>query len=113
MQFNNNPYYSPELCNLELLTSIDTAGSYEFDIFAIWFNKDTKTLYYDQDSGCSCPTPSDDHGNDLKEITKDTWYNFNEALKNHYNITQDEINDILSKVKRHLNANNMNEIYQK
>ena len=105
MKFNNNPYYSPEKCGLEMFAEIDTAGSYEFDLFVVWKKLDDNTLWWDTDSGCSCPSPFDehDHGNDLKPITEETWHGFKEALKNHYNITEPDIFDITQKVKTHLN----------
>lgn len=104
MKFNKNPYYSPEKCGLEIFESIDTAGSYEFDMFVIWKKLDDNTLWFDTDSGCSCPSPFDngDHGHDLKPITEETLHGFNEALKNHYNITQEDINNISRKVKDYL-----------
>lgn len=102
MKFNENPYYSPERCGLEIFESIDTAGSYEFDMFVVWKKLDDNTLWWDTDSGCSCPSPFDDHGHDLKPITEETWHGFKEALKNHYNITKSDINDITRKVKEFL-----------
>ena len=101
MNFTNNPYYSPELCNLEIFDSVDTAGSYEFDIFAIWKKVDDNTLWYASDSGCSCPTPFEniDCLNDLTPITKETLYNFNEAIKNHNNISQSEMIEMITKVQ--------------
>ena len=104
MKFNENPYYSPEKCGLEIFKSIDTAGSYEFDMFVVWKKLDDNTLWWDTDSGCSCPSPFDngDHGHDLKPITEETWHGFKEALKNHYNITKSDINDITRKVKDYL-----------
>lgn len=99
MKFNYNPYYSPEKCGLEIFDSINTAGSYEYDIFCIWKKLDDQTLWWDIDSGCSCPSPFDDHGHDLKEITQDTYFNFKQALDNHYNIGMKEIIEIDSKVR--------------
>lgn len=105
MKFNENPYYSPELCGLELFYSIDTADSYEFDIFAIWKKLDDGTLWYDTDSGCSCPSPFDncDHGHDLKPITKETFFNFEQCLSNHNRLSPNEFISIIKKVKDHLN----------
>lgn len=101
MKFTENPYYYPEKCGLEIFESINTSGSYEFDMLVIWKKLDDNTLWYDQDSGCSCPSPFD-HGHDLKPITDDTWHGFQEAVKNHYNISQSDINDITKKVKDYL-----------
>jgi hypothetical protein len=100
MKFNENPYYSPEKCGLEIFESIDTAGSYEYDMFVVWKKLNDNTLWWDIDSGCSCPTPFDIH--DLKPIKEETWYGFKEALKNHYDITVSDINDLTRKVKEYL-----------
>lgn len=102
MKFNHNPYYSPKECGLKIFESIDTAGSYEFDLFVIWIKLDDNTLWYDTDGGCSCPSPFDDHGHDLNPITIETLHGFDEALKNHYDITQQDINKISKKVKDYL-----------
>jgi hypothetical protein len=105
MKFNENPYYNPEKCGLEIFEYIDTADSYEFDIFCIWKKLDDNTLYWDSDSGCSCPSPfsNSDHGHDLKVIDKDAFYNFEEALKNHSRITTSDYLKIRDKVKSYLN----------
>lgn len=101
MKFEENPYYSPEKCGLEIFEDIDTAGSYEYDMIVIWKRLSDNTLWWDSDSGCSCPSPFDngDHGHDLKELNKDTFYNFNLALENHCNISKEQIENISRKVK--------------
>ena len=105
MKFNENPYYYPEKCGLEIFESIDTAGSYEYDMFVIWKKLDDGTLWWDSDSGCSCPVPFDnsDNGHDLKPITEETLHGFNEALKNHYQISQGDVLSISKKVRDYLN----------
>jgi hypothetical protein len=104
MKFAENPYYNPEKCGLVIFESIDTAGSYEFDIFCIWKKLDDSTLWWDTDSGCSCPSPFDngDHGHDLKPITPDTLYSFEAALKNHRDIQTEDFLKIKKKVKDYL-----------
>lgn len=57
MSWENNPYYNPESLGLAMVDSIDVAGPWEFDIFAVW--TDGSHLYWANDSGCSCPTPFD------------------------------------------------------
>lgn len=94
----NNPYYYPEKQSLKVFESIDTAGSYEFDIFCIWEDSDGK-LFWDTDSGCSCPTPFEDHGLDLKEITAETYYSFDQALKNHRDINTQDYLSISKRVR--------------
>ena len=105
MRFEDNPYYYPKKCGLEIFESIDTADSYEYNMFVIWRKLDDGTLWWDTDSGCSCPIAFDneDHGHDLKPISEETWYGFNEALKNHYQISQSDILYISKKVKDYLN----------
>lgn len=66
-----NIYYNPEAFNLEIMGDVDVAGSYEFDILVVFKDIETNKLYYDTDSGCSCPTPFEDHRKeDLTEITR-------------------------------------------
>ena len=105
MKFEDNPYYSPEKCGLEIVKEIDTAGSYEFEIFCVWRKLDDGTLWYDSDGGCSCPSPFDngDNGHDLKPITEDTFYNFSLAIENHYEISTKDVNDFKLEVKKLLN----------
>lgn len=105
MKFIANPYYSPEKCDLEIFKSIDTGDSYEFDMLVIWRKLDDNTLWWDTDSGCSCPVPfdPDDDRHNLKQITSDTLFNFKQALTNHYNITEKEVRSVMSSVKNHLN----------
>lgn len=104
MNFEDNPYYYPEKCGLIIFEHIDTADSYEYNKFVIWEKLDDGTLWWDTDSGCSCPSPFDngDHGHDLKPITKETFYNFKEALKEHRDIPKSDYVDILTRVRHHL-----------
>lgn len=105
MIFKENPYYSPQLCGLEIFKGIDTGQDYEYDMFVIWKKVEDNTLYWDTDSGNSCPCPFDnvDHGHNLKLITKNTFFNFKQALENHYNIHKEEVEDTIRSVKKHLN----------
>jgi hypothetical protein len=102
MKFDKNPYYSPQLCGLEIFEEIDTAGSYEFDMFVIWKKLDDNTLWYDTDSGCSCPVPFEDSRHDLRLINDDLFHGFDEALKNHDHISIDDYIRIKNKVKDYL-----------
>ena len=54
-----NIYYSPEKFGLELVDSHQLSDEpYSFDMLAIWRDtRDHTIMYYEQDSGCSCPTP--------------------------------------------------------
>jgi hypothetical protein len=62
MDWDNNPYYNPKNMDLEIIDSIDCAGSYEFDILVVWKHLSTGVFYWAHDSGCSCPTPFEGYG---------------------------------------------------
>lgn len=51
-----NPYYNPEAHGLTILYEEDLGGSWEFDKFVVWADKEGR-LWWDTDSGCSCPSP--------------------------------------------------------
>lgn len=96
---DHNPYDSPEKCGLEILKDIDHSGSYEYNKLVIWKKLDDNTIWFDKDSGCSYPSPFDDHGHDLSEITKDTFYNFQEELKNHDGVDNEEFLIVSKEIK--------------
>jgi hypothetical protein len=50
-------YSNPEKFGLSLLGSVDIAGDYEFDMVAVWQRNSDGALFFDYDSGCSCPSP--------------------------------------------------------
>lgn len=106
MDYYSNIYYHPEKWGMSIFDQIDTAGSYEFDMFVIWEKDDDKTLWYATDSGCSCPTPFEniDSMGDLNQITTDTFYNFEQALFNHNNILTEDYKKMCKSVKDHLNS---------
>jgi hypothetical protein len=60
MDWNDNIYYYPEKHGLSIFAELDTGGSYEFDKFVVWKDDERGRLYWDTDSGCSCPTPFED-----------------------------------------------------
>lgn len=106
MKFTENPYYNPDLCGLEIFDSIDTAGSYEFDMFVIWKKLDDETLWWDADSGCSCPSPFDnyDHGHDLKPVTINNFKEFDKILSEHPNISAPDYQNMRRKAKEYLKS---------
>lgn len=61
----NNIYYDPEKFGLTTVGSVEWRPcSYEFDFTVVW--KQGGKYLTGSDSGCSCPTPFEDHGiNDL------------------------------------------------
>lgn len=65
-----NIYYEPEKYGYETVGEIDTAGSYEFDTFAVLKDVKANRFFYIHDSGCSCPTPFEGQGvADLTRVT--------------------------------------------
>lgn len=56
-----NPYYDPEKFDLEVLAVIDSGEAYEFDLLVVWRRLADHALFWQQDSGCSCPTPFESH----------------------------------------------------
>lgn len=55
-----NIYSSPESHGLTEIAEIDTGESYEFNMVVLW-RAETGELWAAADSGCSCPTPFEDH----------------------------------------------------
>ena len=65
-----NIFYSPEEFGLEVVGCVDYSdGCYQFDYSCVWRDA-TGQLYYAEDSGCSCPSPFEDHAlDDLEKVT--------------------------------------------
>ena len=103
MRVETNIYYNPENSGMTIFDSIDTAGSYEFDIFLILKKLDDNSLYYTYDSGCSCPTPFEDVC-EVDEITHATLYNFEQALENHNGLSREDFLKMLKAVRDHLDS---------
>lgn len=54
-------YYNPYDFGLYPLAELELAEpDYSFDILMVWRHEDG-TLYWAQDSGCSCPSPFEDY----------------------------------------------------
>jgi hypothetical protein len=53
-------YYNPEKFGLTIIGDVDTAGSYEFYMLAVWQRDEDGALFWQTDSGCSCPSPFED-----------------------------------------------------
>lgn len=61
MSYDTNPYYNPENLGLQLEAEYDLYGeAYEFSLVIVLRDQDG-TLWGAFDSGCSCPTPFEDH----------------------------------------------------
>ena len=52
----SNVYYDPKEFGLTVIAELSEDESYEFDMTVVWQHEDG-TIYWDHDSGCSCPTP--------------------------------------------------------
>lgn len=77
-------YYQPEGFGLEPFGEVDVAGSYEFDIIAVWRHKETGRLYWGADSGCSCPSPFESTtALESLKVLPETLLELEAALKGH------------------------------
>lgn len=56
-----SPWNAPEKFGCRAVAELDTGGSYEFDMVCVVQVIETGDVYAAQDSGCSCPTPFEDH----------------------------------------------------
>ena len=50
-------WYKPENDGLVFVAEKDLAGSYEFNIFRVYYQPESDRFYWGIDSGCSCPIP--------------------------------------------------------
>lgn len=66
---DNNPYYHPDKCGLEIVGELDEPRDYEFNMFVVFRDIESGKLYYGQDAGCSCPTQFEDF-HSLKDLTE-------------------------------------------
>jgi hypothetical protein len=56
-------YFDPSKFGLEVLTQVDLSEpDYSFDYLVVWRNLESGKLFYATDSGCSCPSPFEEHG---------------------------------------------------
>lgn len=90
--YDKDVYYDPADFGLTIIGSLDDPqASWSFDMLVVWEHEDGR-LFYGQDSGCSCPSPFEDHHSldDLMEITNDSWNVFQEAVNSHCNYSDSE-----------------------
>lgn len=67
-----NIYYQPEEYGLKTVGEVEWGdGYYNFDLTVVWQDISTGTLYYADDSGCSCPSPFEIVGRD--DLTVIDW----------------------------------------
>ncbi len=97
----DNFYENPEKFDLTIIDSIDSGGSYEFNIHVAFKHKDGK-VFYSHDAGCSCPTPFD--GADMEEVTKECFDSFSSCLTQECkgDFTIGEIRGFLDKIRTEL-----------
>lgn len=83
-------YYSPGKYNLETVGEIEWEDEpYQFDLTVVWRRKDDGQLLYASDSGCSCPTPFEDHG--IGDLTEATAHEISEILINRARVKSDNV----------------------
>lgn len=99
---NNNPYYSPEKCGLEIVCQVELSEpSYSFDTRVVWKAQNGK-LYTAHDSGCSCPTPFEYFHKlgDLTLLDRNTLLLLKDELKQHIDyVTPEKAQDFLYKIR--------------
>lgn len=74
MEWDDNIYYNPEGCGLEILAQYEFSDmDYQFDTRIVLRDVKTLRLYMARDSGCSCPTPFEDFKclGDLQDFSYD------------------------------------------
>lgn len=66
-----DPYHQPGMFDLTTVGEIDWDNEcYQFNMTVVWAGKDG-TVYWADDSGCSCPSPFEDI-NSLDDLSKGT-----------------------------------------
>lgn len=62
MSFDENIYYHPEQYGLTLFGEVEWSdGCYQFDTTAVWKRDLDGAFFMAEDSGCSCPSPFENH----------------------------------------------------
>jgi hypothetical protein len=69
--YDNNIYSNPENCGLEMIATAGEEPDYDFSIVLFLRDKASGRYFVAYDSGCSCPSPFEDHRSvsDLTEVT--------------------------------------------
>lgn len=79
--YEENFYYHPEKYGLTPVGEVSwDDAAYQFDFTVVYHRKEDGKFLYASDSGCSCPSPFEDHElSDLEEIESlgafQTWLN--------------------------------------
>lgn len=58
---NNNPYYSPLKCGLEIVAEVEYSDRDQYDIRVVWRDLETGRYYTARDSGCSLLDPFEEY----------------------------------------------------
>jgi hypothetical protein len=99
----SNIYYSPEDFKLKTVDVIDFGESYEFDMIVVWRTVEGPVkFYWAQDSGCSCPTPFENHYSveTLEVLNKKTWDDFEKAVMGAYRGSTAEKQEFIRRVEK-------------
>ena len=69
--YNPGPYFAPEMSGLEQVAHIELSdGAYQYQKVVAWREIATGRILVGRDSGCSCPSPFENHTvDDLEHIT--------------------------------------------
>lgn len=70
---------SDEPTAYECLAEVEWVGeSYQFDMTRVYQHRETREVYYAEDTGCSCPSPFEDATeDDLEQIARiQDWYDY-------------------------------------
>ena len=103
--FENNPYYSPEKCGLEIVGTAEKEPDWDFSIVLVVKDKKSGKLFAAHDSGCSCPVPFENHRS-LADFTLITDPKQLDVLaENGYGIKHDELQSLKRKISRRLRNN--------
>ena len=81
--YDPDPFNQPEKFGLTIVHQVDDPDAcYSFDMIVLWRHDETGSLYWAQDSGCSCPSPFEDFTSldALELLTDDTWAKFEAAV---------------------------------
>ncbi|WP_327712392.1 hypothetical protein OG912_32230 [Streptomyces sp. NBC_00464] len=103
MSYDLDVYSSPEKFGLTSVGDLSDNEPYEFSILAVWQRTEDGVLFWETDSGCSCPSPFENHTsiNDLRRIDDVTEF-VREARSwvQGQDIERDDVERLVRKVRR-------------
>lgn len=108
MSINNNIYYNPDKCGLEILATLDERDlSYQYNTYLVVIDLNSRRIFRASDSGCSCPVPFENYyfksanKNNLEEITKHNFEQFETEIAG-FPSTKEEKQKMINIVKEYL-----------